>query len=487
MDWFEADKEGLARLMKRRGLAWALYEVVQNGLDQDVSKVSVELRSIPHTPQAWLTCEDDDPKGFENLALAWTLFADTTKRTDPTKAGRFTMGEKMVLALALEAKIATTTGTVFFDSSGRKVTKAKREKGSRIEVRLPMTRSELQEVSLAAKKIIPLNGVTLTFNGELIPARKPIKTFMCELQTEYADEEKFLRRTKRRTQVTIFEPLPGEEPSLYELGLPVVPFNGGERWHVCVHQRVPLNVDRDNVTPAYLQTIRVLLANYMTEELTKEDTSQVWVNAATEDERVNPKAVRRVLDERFGKKRAIFDPSDKEANKQVMNEGYTVIPGGALSKGQWANVRATGLASPAGQIRPSGVQYSPDGDPERIIPEDQYTNGMRALVEFSEDLAEKLLGKSIHVKLVNEPIALPHAAWYGNGTLAFNVGRLGKAWFETSLGPKHLELILHELAHDRVKDHLTREFTDEVARLAVKLVSVAYTDPSFLRYHGFSG
>jgi len=486
MNWFAADKEGLSRLMKRRGLAWALYEVVQNGLDQNVSRVDVELRTIPGVPQAWLTCEDDDPEGFENLALAWTLFADTGKRSDPTKAGRFTMGEKMVLALAMEAKIATTTGTVIFDPSGRKVTKAKREKGSRIEVRLPMTRAEFDEVARAAMRVIPREGVTLTFNGEQVPHRKPVKTFECDLQTEFTDEEKFLRRTKRKTKVTVFAPLPGEEPSLYELGLPVVPFDGGEPWHVYIHQRVPLNADRDNVTPAYLQTIRVLLANEMRDALKKEHVDQLWLNAATEDDRIDSEAVNTVLDHRFGKKRAIFDPTDPEANKQLMNEGFAIIHGGSLSKGQWANVKGANLATPSGQIRPSGVHYSPDGDPERLVPEDQWTNGMRAIVEMSKDLAEVLIGKTIHVKLVNEPTALPHAAWYGNGVLTFNVGRLGKAWFnEAPPGPKHLELILHELAHDKVKDHLTKEFADEVGRLAVKLLGKLLVESNFLKYHGY--
>jgi hypothetical protein len=111
---------------------------------------------------------------------------------------------------------------------------------------------------------------------------------------------------------------------------------------------------------------------------------------------------------------------------------------------------------------------------------------MRGIVEMSKDLAETLIGKTIHVKLVNEPIALPHAAWYGHGTLAFNVGRLGKAWFdENPPGPKHLELILHELAHDRVKDHLTKEFADEVGRLAVKLLGKLLVEPNFLKYHGY--
>jgi hypothetical protein len=481
MDWFTADKAGLANFVKRRGVAWVLYEIIQNGLDQDVTSVNVALKPIGGAAQVLLTCEDDDPKGFEKLSLAWTLFADSTKRSDPTKAGRFTMGEKLVLSLAHEAKIVTTTGTVLFDSDGRHTSKVKRSQGSLFQARLPMTRAEYEEVCKAATCLLPREGVTLTFNGEVIPHRKSLKSFQANLTTEYADKERFLRRTVRKTTVSVHEVLEGEVPTLFELGIPIVGLSGGERWHINIHQRVPLNVDRDNVTPAYLQTIRVLLANEMKDFFTKEDAKQVWVDAATEDERIDSLAVEKVLDERFGKKRAVFDASDPEANKQLMNEGFAIIHGGSLSKGQWNNVRDAGLAIPSGQLRPSGVQYDPDGDPETIIPESDYTSGMREIVDFSKAVAKMLIRKEIRVKLVNEPIALPHAAWYGKGVLAFNVGRLGKDWFHDGIHPKHVELILHELAHDAVKDHLTREFADEVGRLGVRLVRVALSDPGFFK------
>jgi hypothetical protein len=66
-----------------------------------------------------------------------------------------------------------------------------------------------------------------------------------------------MRPRQRKTQVAIFEALPGPTPSLYEMGLPVVEM--GNRWHVNVGQKLPLNRDRDNVKPAYLQAVRVAM------------------------------------------------------------------------------------------------------------------------------------------------------------------------------------------------------------------------------------
>ena len=84
-----------------------------------------------------------------------------------------------------------------------------------------------------------------------------------------ADDQGVMRPRVRKTQVSIFEPLPGETPSLYEMGLPVV--ETGDKWHVNVGQKVPLNRDRDNVKPAYLQAVRVAVLNAAHDLLTTEE------------------------------------------------------------------------------------------------------------------------------------------------------------------------------------------------------------------------
>lgn len=482
-DWFAVDKTGLAKLLEARGKSFAVFELIQNAWDTNARRVSVRLTPVPNRPMATLFVEDDHPEGFDDLTHAFTLFAESRKKTDPSKRGRFNLGEKLVLALCERAEIISTKGSVYFTPEGRKTGPKKLEAGSAFLGTIRMTREELSDVERSVRTLLPPEGVETTFNGEPLPYRKAVRSFEATLPTDAADAEGFLRRTPRRTRVTVHEPLRDEVPKLYEMGIPIVELSGGERWHVNIHQKVPLNVDRDNVTPAYLQTVRVLLANEMRDFLTKADVTQVWIDAATEDERIMPAAVEKVLDERFGKKRAVFDPTDLEANKALMNEGYTVIPGGAMSKAQWHNVRSNELAAPSGQIKPSGVQYDPNGRPEKVLDPAEYTDGQRNKVEYARDLAKKLLGREIDVRIVSE-IVLPHAAWFGSLGLTYNIGRLGKAWFEEPLGEKHHELLLHEFAHGKVKDHFTREFADEVGRLGAKLAALALSDPTFFRFHG---
>ena len=38
-----------------------------------------------------------------------------------------------------------------------------------------------------------------------------------------------------------------------EMGIPVVPVDENLRWHVDIGQKVPLNIERDNLTPSYLR------------------------------------------------------------------------------------------------------------------------------------------------------------------------------------------------------------------------------------------
>jgi hypothetical protein len=486
MEWFTVDKAGLAKLIEKKGKAFAVFELIQNAWDTDATNVTIRLEAIPGRPYAKLYVKDDHPDGFKDLAHAFTLFAESEKKGDPSKRGRFNLGEKLVLALCEKAEIMSTRGSVYFSETGRRESKEKLAVGSSFFGHIRMTRDELAEVERAIGTLLPPEEIETTFNGRLLPISMVLKSFEAMLPTDVADGEGYLRKLVRKTRVTVHQVAVGENAMLYEMGIPVVELSGGERWHVNVHQKVPLNVDRDNVTPAYLQTIRVLLANEMREQLTKDDTDQIWINAATEDERVAPEAVEKVLDERFGKKRAIFDPSDLEANKQLMNEGYTVIPGGSLSRDQWKNVRASGLAAPSGQIQPSGVQYHPDGDPERIIDPEKYTEGQRRMVQYTIELARRLIGIDLQVKIVNEAITLPHGAWYSKGLLAFNLGRLGKRWFEEPIGEAHNELVLHELAHDKVSDHLTKAFADEVGRLGMKLVRLALHEPNFFLFNGYN-
>ena len=128
---FEVDRRGLAQILERRGKAFVLLELIQNALDEDVRRVEVVIEPTAGRAKAHVRVEDDSTSGFRDLADAFTLFAPSYKKNNPRQAGRFNVGEKLVVALCHEASIETTTGTVTWDEEGRRrYPRRKRQAGS---------------------------------------------------------------------------------------------------------------------------------------------------------------------------------------------------------------------------------------------------------------------------------------------------------------------------------------------------------------------
>ena len=81
---FEVDKEGLRRVLARRGMSWILPELLQNAWDEDATEVAVNTQWGDGV--AYFHVEDDDPDGFVNLSHAYTLYAESEKKTGPDSA-----------------------------------------------------------------------------------------------------------------------------------------------------------------------------------------------------------------------------------------------------------------------------------------------------------------------------------------------------------------------------------------------------------------
>lgn len=474
MNWFEVDREGLRKLIESRGKGPLVAELIQNGWDEEgVSLVDVTLEKKPGVPQAVLKVEDDSPKGWADLSHAWTLYADSKKKHNPKQRGRFNLGEKLVLAFCLDAQIITTTGSVTFDGSGRRKRKIPCTVfGSIFSSTLRMNNAEYEECCNYMKQLIPPSGITTTFNGvELLP-REPLKVVKQSLPTVVAGEDGILRRTTLITEVEIYEPLEGETACIYEMGLPVV--ETGDKYHANVQQKVLLNTERDNVTPRYLQVIRTLVLNATHAELEEEEVSENWVRQAASHKDCSHAAIGSVLDKRYGKNRAAFDPSDTEAVSKLQGRGYTIIPSRGLTPGERANAKLAGEIKSAGQILPTPkVKFSPEGQPLKIVPEEKWSDGMRAVVAYTKLLATELLGCEISVVMANE-FVLKFGAWWGKKELTFNYARLGRAWFDEPVGSiEHDRLIIHEFAHHKCSNHLSNDYHEACCKLGAQLKQFA--------------
>lgn len=479
---FVVDKKGLAKLLERKGKSFAVIELIQNAWDEDTGQVDVVLEraGVFFEPDTWkLVVEDDNPEGFKNLAHAYTLFAESAKKDDATKRGRFNLGEKLVIALCEVAEVATTKGTVTFTGDSRMMTKTKRKAGSVFTGYLKLSDGDVAEIKRVVSTLLPPHGIVTTFNLQDIEPREPLRAFEVSLRTELADADGRLKPTTRKTTVEVYKPAKGETPGIYEMGIPVV--DTGDRFHINVMQKVPLPTDRDNVPPAYLRDLRVAVLNHCYDLLSPEDAKASWVSNAMEDPKASPEAIKAAFAGKFGEKAVIFDPNDPEANKLAASQGYTVVPGGSLPKAAWAQVKGAGAAQPAGKVTPSP---NPDGNgPTLKTMDPAYWPGyVQNVVSFAKDLSLHLFQQVPEVVVANDP-KWGFAAAYGPGKLTLNIGRLGHAWFE-QIGWEQIDLLIHEFGHHNASDHLSSGYYHELTKIGAKLVMLALTEPDLFERHG---
>jgi len=336
-----------------------------------------------------------------------------------------------------------------------------------------MTRDQLEDASKTIRSLIPPDGVTISFNGDVLQHRHPLREVKSQLPTVIPDDDGNMRRTQRKTTVRIYTPQAGEVASLYEMGIPVV--ETGDKYHVDIQQKVPLNADRDNVVPAYLQKVRVLVLNEMHTDLSREDATEPWTRSAAGDRDCSDEATKTMAGTRFGEDAVAYDPSDPEANKLATAAGYPVIHGGSCSAGEWDNMKRAGVAPPAGQVTPS----NPDSSvPPLSLPESEWTDGIRLVVRYAKAIVKEMLGESVSVEVLNNANC-GILADYKRGRLRLNVGRLGKGWFQLGITIKVDALLIHEFAHHYESDHLSERYYDACCSLGACLKRLAVERPEF--------
>jgi Histidine kinase-, DNA gyrase B-, and HSP90-like ATPase len=467
--WLVVDVIGLRKTLQRKGKAFAIYELLQNGFDEDSTKVSVTLTK-PVDGKSTLICVDDAPRGYVDLSNAHTMFAESKKKTDHTKRGRFNIGEKLVLALCDEATITSTTGRVIFYKNGtRSHDKVKTKVGTEFRGELSLTDEEFNDLSIQVNRVIP--PIPTFFNGIEIPTRKTLHEFTTTLPTEIADDNGVSRSRQRETNVRLYIPLDGEKPTLYELGMPVVEMDC--KWHVDVQQKVPLNIERDNVTPSYLRTLRVAIVNECKEYLTEEDAAAAWVNDALSSPDIEPTAVQTVITQRFGKNAVLYDGSDIGSNRECVADDIPVIPRGTFTKEQRANVAK--VIKKASDIHPTN-----DNSPlNNIIPPDKLVDAQSVYKKFISDVAPLMLDHKLEaIEFIDDPDSEIYGCtkWMKAEKYIFVVN---VAYQNVEDWQQNYDLLIHELAHHAVQrnDHLFEGFWRAASEMGAKLVQIALTHP----------
>jgi len=468
--WFDVSKAGLSKLVERRGSHWIFGELLQNAWDAP-GVTTVRVTVEPHGKgTTTVVVEDDSSAGFDDLTHAFTLFAESKKKSSPELRGRFNLGEKLVLALCCSAEISSTSGTIVFDENGRRRSRKRRERGTVFSGILKIGRKDAENALQVVRQFIPPIGIETTINGVLLQRRKAIRSFDCTLQTEVADDEGILRKSRRKTTVSLYVPLEGCAASVYEMGIPVC--ETGDQFDVDIGQKVPLSFERDSLLPAFLRDLRVAIVNHAVELLDHDELAAGWVEQAIGAEDVSAEAVSGILTRRFGNKIVSYDVSDREANDRATAEGYVVLHGNSFSKDQWKKIRETGVVRPAGQVTPTPKPFSEDGPTAQFA---ETTYEMRRFARFVRTFAQHVIGHAIQVDFLK---AFNATASYGGRRMSFNVGKLGSGWFKGPLRQEQVDLVIHELGHEHEANHLSKAYNDALTLIGSKAVMLALSNPA---------
>jgi hypothetical protein len=320
-----------------------------------------------------------------------------------------------------------------------------------------------------SRRYIP--AITTIINDTPLAARTPVAEIEATLTTERAGEDGILRRGPRKTVVRLYEPLDGAEACLLEMGIPVC-FTG-DRFDVDVQQKVPVSLERDGVPLSYLRQVRAATLNAVAERLSPEDAAQCWVTDALEHRDTHADAVRSVIAARFGDNAVVYDPSDREANGTAASHGATVVHGGTFGAGAWARIREAQALRPAGAVFPTAHPRSGDATPRAVV----VTPAMALFKMHIETIAARILQRPVRVAFAND-FHQPFAAWWSGSCITFNVGRLGRRWFEGGLTEAQLDLMLHELGHADEADHTSARYHAALTRLGARLALLAAREPA---------
>jgi hypothetical protein len=417
-----------------------LKELVSNAWDEKITICEVDI--IPLERSHVRITVYDDGKGFKDIAHAWTAFAHTGKRSDPRVRGRFNLGDKELISVAIEAVICTSGQRISFPENGGRFVEPFPCKGTEVRATMPWSRKDVEETVEALIRLLPPKGVKYTVNGQDVPYRKPEKTIEWTLETQIADSipGSPLRKTYRKTEIQIIRDSQGV---LCEMGVPVQSLDCP--YIVDVQQKIPMPPNRDVVRDSYLKTVYAAVLTAMVDDLEYDSNNgKTWVRMAVCDDSVPDEVVKKVLAARYGDKVMLWS-NDMKANEKASQEGFEVINSRSLDPEERKAFERVGLVHTSERFATPG---SIDGPQEDYVEEKDWTPGMIRLAEFSKMIAKPLVGQDINVRVYR--FLTGAAADYNpcDHTLRFNLIRLGHAFFNEEIGEGQIGLIAHEISHE---------------------------------------
>ena len=468
MSMFEIDIKGFRQLQKGRPKWHFVRELISNSLDEvSVSKIKVTIKKVAR----YCTFSvKDDGNGFEKLSDAYTMFGFTKKRLDPTVRGRFNLGEKELASISKKMEVATTTGTVRFD--GVKCTKhpkTKTKHGTTVTATIQMNNKEFDTLVERLKLfIVPLGkGIVFIINdNQRMYGGYSEPEFNTEvtLPTVILDEELgLMKNTKRKTKLDVYDSSNDEDAWLCELGIPVQKIDC--EYTVNVHQKIPMNTNRDSVSDSYLTKIFGAVLSLTHEELTDDSISEPWVRQGSEDPDVPKEVFVSIRNKRYGSKKVAFWSSDTQANEKALAAGYHLTTRNELSRVEKERLGEIGIKFASEEFKMSFKKADE-------IPFDGWTQSMNDYSLFVKRICNLIGYDTRMVGYIKDKQISARAYTNGKTKITFNLAHYKGGLNFDPYNEDNLGTILHELAHHKVDEKLSHgsDWYHELERIAGKFV-----------------
>ena len=463
-NYFDVDVDGFAEIQRGRQKWEFPRELISNSLDEKITVCKVSVEKDGRNP-AIITVEDDG-SGFNDLKDAYTLFAPTKKRVDPSVRGRFNLGEKEFASIAKTMVIESTKGGVRFENGERSRINKKRAVGTKVTVEVNWSQADVAEIIGMLNLFIPPKDKRLEVNGREIQSPVLIGSVEERLKTTILNDGS-MSNTVRKTNVDVYGLKPDQEKGyLYELGIPIQPIECP--YNVDVQQKVPMSPNRESVNDSYLMAIYGIVLNIVRDEIDVTNASEAWVHTGMEDDSVNQETVKKIMVERHGNK-AVLWSSDTLANERAKEAGYEIVHPRTMSQEEREKFRDAGMEA-------SSAKFGLEGKVPEIIDESKWTPGMKSLAEYTDYVSKLVYEEPIEVEYYKDAKII-FVASYSIGKISYNLAHISKDKLEPPFNEYMTGLILHELAHREGDGHYDKAYIHELQRIAGKLVIKVAEDP----------
>ena len=460
-DWFKVDTHGLAVQMEELGTARLSAELVSNSFDEDtVKNIIVDIQKhgkIIHVKVI------DDGAGFVDKREIDTIFADSRRRTDPTKRGRFNFGTKQFISICEDAYVKTGYTQVIFKGA-KKIEKRLNTKFVGVEIfgRIRSSIQSKEDILEFFDRIAVPEDKTLTINGVTKEPTPIVKSFKAKLKTPIASGKyQKLKELQRETECYLYTPQ-GNVSFLYEKGIPITKLDDNIRWDIDIQQKVPQVTSRNVVKASYLKSVYTAIAENCQDIITENDAGETWVSDALEN--TSAETSKELLTKRFGTdKIAVASSTDYRANERAESQGWHLVRSGEL------NSDITGNLKQGGNLVYAGKEFATSAWEFAELVEE--TKEMKFFAKFCKAVARDTIHKEIAVLFVTTK-ETDELADYGHNTMRWNVRNMGgKDVFTEPYNASVLGILIHELSHDQYGcnngfAHHSHEYQNELERIA---------------------